>query len=345
MPGTCDVALARFAALHGLNIDLLNGKPIADNAVYRDRSDPYSVRIDSREQLEGFDGSIQAIRIHRLYRFSNSLVQLAHALHTAKHLAASEIQIPYAWYLKPGITRLSPSLVLVNGRRHFQNNRIALEGMYFYGRTLAPACPDRPCLRQLLLPIRPALTLAIEQPVLPADQIVLHLRSGDLFGPNPHPAYFQPPLALYQRVLQQQAWGHVHMVFEDYGNPVVRALADWCASQRLPLSLHSWGLSRDLALMLRAHTLVVGRGTFMPGVVALSQNAREVHSFGPFDQGCTWGLEPIHNLVYTDCKNEYVEGVRPWRDTPNQRELMLSFPTDQLEVRSKSSRATASKTV
>jgi hypothetical protein len=51
----------------------------------------------------------------------------------------------------------------------------------------------------------------------------------------------------------------------------------------LPLTLHSWGLERDLSLLLKAHTLVVGRGTFIPGVVALSENARQVHSFGPFD--------------------------------------------------------------
>jgi hypothetical protein len=334
-------ALERFAARHGLSLDLLQGRPIPDNTVYRDRLDPYSVRLgassssipsESGDQAV-YDGTVQAVRIHRLYRFSNSLVQLAHALHAAHHLGAAAVQLPGAWYLKRGITALTDSLVLANGARYFQRQLHTLEGLYFYGHTLAPACPGRPSLRELLLPIRPALTLAIDEPPLPDDHIVLHVRSGDLFGPDPHPAYFQPPLALYLRALQEQAWGHAHVVFEDYGNPVVQGLVAWCADQRLPLTLHSWGLQRDLALLLRAHTLVVGRGTFMPGVVALSRHAREVHSYGPFDEGGAWGLTHVRNVIYKDRDGAYLRVVRPWRHSPRQRELMLSFPGTQFDTR------------
>jgi hypothetical protein len=334
MADPSDLVLARFAERYGLDLGLLQGNAIAENAVYRERRDPYSVQIASAERRESFDGSIDAIRIHRLYRFSNSLVQLAHAVHAAHHLGAAEIQLPNAWYLKPGITPVSPSLAIVNGVRYYRPDGASLQGLYFYGHTLAPACPNRPSLRQLLVSIRPALKLALEQPALPSDHIVLHVRSGDLFAPDPHPAYFQPPLALYLRPLQEQVWGHVHVVFEDFGNPVVQALVAWCAEKSLPLTLHSWGLPRDLAVLLRAHTLVVGRGTFMPGVVALSQNAREVHSYGPLDEGGVWGLGHIHNLIYADRNEAYLRRVRPWRHRPSQRELMLSFPVDQLDVRS-----------
>lgn len=322
-------ALERFAARHGLNLDLLQGRPIPENAVYRERQDPYSVRLGN--PAAPYDGSIQAVRIHRLYRFSNSLVQLAHALHAAQHLGAAAVQLPGAWYLRPGITLLTDSLALVNGPRHYQRQLHTLEGLYFYGHTLAPACPGQPSLRQLLLPIRPALTLAMDQPPLPEDHIVLHVRSGDLFGPDPHPAYFQPPLALYLRALQSRSWAHGHVVFEDYGNPVVQGLVAWCAERNLPLTLHSWGLQRDLALLLRARTLVVGRGTFMPGVVALSSHAQEVHSYGPFDEGDAWGLQHVRNIVYRDPGGSYHREVRPWRHTPQQRDWMLNFPMDQLE--------------
>jgi hypothetical protein len=332
MAAPSPLVLERFAHRHGLDLDLLQGRPIPDNAVYRDRLDPYSVRLGDATSADTYDGQIQAVRLHRLYRFSNSLVQLAHALHAARHLGAAVLQVPGAWYLRPGITALSPSLALANGRRHYQRQLTTLEGLYFYGHTLAPACPGRPSLRDLLLEVRPALTLAIDQPPLPDDHIVLHVRSGDLYGPDPHPAYFQPPLALYLRALQQQPWGHAHLVFEDYGSPVVQGLIDWCARQRFPLTLHSWGLPRDLALLLRAHTLVVGRGTFMPGVVALSRHAREVHSYGPFDEGDAWGLGYLRNLIYRDRDGAYLRGVRPWRHTPQQRQLMLSFPQDQLDL-------------
>ena len=70
----------------------------------------------------------------------------------------------------------------------------------------------------------------------------------------------------------------------------------------------------------------------MPGVVALSRHAREVHSYWPFDEEGSWGLDHIRNCVYRDRNQAYLKTVRPWRDTPQQRELMLSFPVDQLEL-------------
>lgn len=332
MAAASQQALSLFASRHGLDLDLLQGKPIASMAVFRQRCDPYSVRLPRAMAADSYDGAIAAVRIHRLYRFSNSLVQLAHALDAAHHLGAAEVQLPNAWYLQQGRTQLSTSLALVNGRGNYNRDAATLEGLFYYGHTLAPACPDRPSRRQLLQAIRPALTFAIDQPALPEDHIVMHVRSGDLFGPDPHPSYFQPPLALYLRSLQQRAWAQAHLVFEDYGNPVVPALISWCAQHALPLTLHSWGLARDLALLLRAHTLVVGRGTFMPGVVALSRHAQEVHSYWPFDEEGSWGLDHIRNCVYRDRNQAYLKTVRPWRDTPQQRELMLSFPVDQLEL-------------
>jgi hypothetical protein len=51
---------------------------------------------------------------------------------------------------------------------------------------------------------------------------------------------------------------------------VVRALVALCEARDLPHTLQSGELKEDIQTLMGAHTLVAGRGTFIPAVVGLS---------------------------------------------------------------------------
>eukprot|EP01031_Cornospumella_fuschlensis_P033697 gene33697-40763_t len=44
------------------------------------------------------------------------------------------------------------------------------------------------------------------------DSLVVQLRSGDVFSSNPHPLYYQPPLAMYEYILGLREWRQVIFV-------------------------------------------------------------------------------------------------------------------------------------
>ncbi len=322
-----------FAERHQLDLLLMRGHRIPSPTAHRRRSDPYAVHLGKGATPESFDGRVDALRIHRLERFSNSLAQLCHASHLARRIGARVLEVPDAWYLRRGSTRLADGLEVVNGLSHFPPEHTRLEGRFFYCHTLGALAHPMAGFRSLLQQLRPAMTLALEGEALPDDHLVVHIRCGDIFDRHPHPGYYQPPLAFYTLVLQQRAWGHVHLVFEDFGNPVVLALQQHCRSLGLEVTLHSWGLERDIAFLVRGRHFVAGRGTFMQGVVALSPHARTVYSFWPFDPDHGWGLDGVTNVLIEDRKGRYLRKLRPWRNSRLQRAFMLAYPERLLDLR------------
>jgi hypothetical protein len=323
-----------FAARYGLNLDALNGAHLSTARGYQCRNDPYGVHLGAGAAAEAFDGRVDVLRIHRLERFANSLAQLCHAVHLARRLGVGIVEIPDAWYLRPGRTTLTDGLVLLNGTSHFSGRHTRLEGRFFYCRTLSALADPLPGFRSLLTQLQPALNLSLAGAPLPDDHLVVHLRAGDVFEANPHPAYYQPPLAFYRKVLKRRQWSHVHLVFEDFANPVVLALREHCVAKGLGVSLHSWGLERDLAFLLRGRHFAAGRGTFMQGVVALAPASSTVYSFWPFDPHDVWGLAGVRNVLIEDRRGRYLARIRPWHNTRRQRALMLAYPASSLRVAS-----------
>ncbi|MFQ6539604.1 MULTISPECIES: hypothetical protein [Aphanothece] len=317
---------AIFAARYGISLDHLNGKHVSTARGYQSRNDPYGVHLGAKAMPEAFDGRVDALRIHRLERFSNSLAQLCHASHLARRLGVKIVEIPDAWYVRPGKTTLADGLMLVNGTGHFSRLHTRLEGRFFYCRTLQSLAAPQPGFRSLLSQLQPAIRVSSPDSALPDDHLVVHLRSGDVFEADPHPAYYQPPLAFYLKVLKRRDWSHVHLVFEDFANPVVLALTQYCQGRGIGVSLHSWGLDHDIAFLLRGRHFAAGRGTFMQGVIALAPFASTVYSFWPFDPDNVWGLEGVENILIADRKGRYLKRIRPWHNTVRQRSLMLSYP-------------------
>ena len=59
---------------------------------------------------------------------------------------------------------------------------------------------------------------------LPENDVVIHIRSGDIFKSNPHPNYVPPPLSYYIKKLNKYKYEKIHIVCEDTVNPVVNEL-------------------------------------------------------------------------------------------------------------------------
>ena len=162
------------------------------------------------------------------------------------------------------------------------------------------------------------------------DDLVVHVRSGDVFvGNGAHPGYGQPPLAYYRRIISSREWNKIHLVFEDCGNPVISPLVQFVESLGIPLIRHSGSLESDLSVLLSARTLVAGIGTFMSGVVSISKNVKTIYGF---ERYANWGNVDLNVIMVSDSKRDYVGSIltNNWRNTPEQRELMLTYPDENL---------------
>lgn len=176
--------------------------------------------------------------------------------------------------------------------------------------------------------------------VCPKDQreLTIHIRSGDVFGEPKDvlPLYRQPPLAFYELVIERLVSAgsidRVSLVFEDRGNPCVDALEALLHAKDLPYRMQSGTLAEDLSALIDAPHVVFGFGTFGYSVCRLSKRIETIHYFEPEHGGVYADIPGIgHVFAVRDRAGKYIKPGE-WHNTPAQRELMLSYPIDALEV-------------
>lgn len=177
------------------------------------------------------------------------------------------------------------------------------------------------------------LGLAPVEQYLSRDTLVIHLRGGDVFSERNVSQYGQPPLSFYLAVLNHQLWGRVVLVHQDYRNPVLENIVSECAKRALPCELVSGFLRDDVALLLRAQVLVAGRGTFVPAIAGMSAALSEVYYFED-----KFLILPERNDLkiwrVKDTLGLYKKQVLTsnWSNSPAQRDLMMDYPLEHLEV-------------
>ena len=163
--------------------------------------------------------------------------------------------------------------------------------------------------------------------------LAIHLRGGDVFGSRKPKAYGQPPLAFYEFVLRQSNWRSVVIVHQDHSNPVLPEIQELCRKLNLEFKLQSGPVVEDIAALLKAETIVAGRGTFIPAVANLSRHCRRVFYF---EDKCN--LVPrrtgIELIRVSDQEKTYKEAIlsNNWQNTPEQRDLMVSYPMSSLVI-------------
>lgn len=166
----------------------------------------------------------------------------------------------------------------------------------------------------------------------PESTLVIHLRGGDVYGGNRHLLnHGQPPLSYYELILDHGRWQRVLIVHQGKNMPTLEPLLAACEQRGLTTETQSGSLWADLTTLLKATTIVAGRGSFVPQIVGLSRCVKNVYTF---ESG--YGLAipkkglTVHRVL--DSLGEYRGAVlnKNWTNRPEQRQLQVEYPTSAL---------------
>ena len=183
--------------------------------------------------------------------------------------------------------------------------------------------------------IRPLFNrLPTRFPEKPDDQLLIHIRSGDIFSTWVAPHYPQPPLAFYKlviaRLMAEKRIASIKLVFENRLNPVIPELEAHIAGLGIPFTTQSGTLADDVAALVNGRYLVFGLGTFGPGVCHLSERVEEVYYFASGWPQHFRGIPTIGKIVeVVDRAGAYTK-VGEWDNSPERRQLMIDYPIEQL---------------
>ena len=275
---------------------------------------------------------VDAVLINGFGRFGNSIIQLLNARSIAEQWNVSEVLFHRFDLIKNQNLHLSSTIRLektsLGGRKTKPPWVIwathALNGTHLIDEACSPANAG---VRELLASaVAPQIARSKEHGVLTA-----HFRSGDIFGPNPHRRYGQPPLSFYQKVVLDRGWSRVDIISEDRLNPCSAALESWCREKNIPVTWSCLDLSQTIARVAGASNIVAGRGTFIPSIVFLFPGERSMFLFEPGEEPLLCDPKLTTQQV-RDKQGHYTATVLDdnWLNSAQQRELMLQYPDESL---------------
>lgn len=339
MSGTVDVKLwARqslfdiitFRRLTGVDFDIVGEK--ADRDVYRCYDFVGAEEIETR--------SLVGVAPYENGAFGNCLIQYLLTIGIAKNLNLKYIKLPRLD--RSDVISLTEPLhrdgiTFVPANDPLPSDGYFLSGMFFdipiQGLAgILEQKETREIVKEYIRPLFNKLPRHIEKK--PTDQLLIHIRSGDIFSTWVAPHYPQPPLAFYQLVIQrlmaEKRITSIKMVFENRLNPVIAELEAYIARIGIPLTTQSGTLVDDVAALIDGSYLVFGLGTFGPAVCHLSHHIKQVFYFSSGWPQHFKGIPTIENIVEViDLKNAYTK-VGEWDNSLERRQLMIDYAIENL---------------
>ena len=297
------------------------------------------------------DTKVSALKLRRFGRFGNNFHQLLNAAVLAKALELRDIVLD---------REMLPAALpkeTIGGLRFLDGDNAdfgrALCGHFYFiapfARVFAKASLDTICdtLTNTIQPLYSDLLNRVDPPSI-RRSMHFHFRGGDVFNDNPSQgAYAQPPLAFYKAALShaiaQFGVEVAVIVYEDKKNPCVAAFMEFLSALSFPYSERSGALTGDLLELLSARIICYGFGTFAESILCISQHAkvayafREIEAFAGENKPDRCGIKEIllrkglilH--VVKDSAGAYI-AKHSWINSLEQRELLLSYPHQALEI-------------
>jgi len=205
----------------------------------------------------------------------------------------------------------------------------------YYSEPIEPNVEMRNSVKRVVRRLFPGLETRED---ITGNDLVIHVRSGDIYFRERVGNWGQPPVAYYEKIIREEQWSRVFVVCEDNESPVLLPIAALCDSLGIEHFFQSGTLAEDLALLASATNLVVGRGTFAPAIVLLNMALEKVFFFE--DRFDSKFVDPSTELVrVVDEQGTYRESVLQggWVNSEEQRKLMVSYPTSALGFEGKRS--------
>ena len=297
------------AAGYGLDVAMLNGAPLGSLPWQRE---VYRVRARRDAELAPF----RSLRIKRWLNFGNMVGQLARAVTFARRHDVPLVTGPESVWFESG---------RVAGVRLRLDDSVrgpALEGRFFYGPVLGlESTIPVEVIRGLRSRFAPG-------PAGPVRELAIHIRSGDIFGDDPHPDYWPQPLSYFQAVVDSVRPSRLAIVSQDDRHPALDPFVAWCGERGIGVDVCNGSLRDDLEVLLSARSLCLSVGTMGLATAWLSERVERV--FLPRAEQIG-ELQALGVEVWSADLPD-ASALGPWTGAPEQQAGLLGGPTPPLRV-------------
>tara|TARA_Y100000782_G_scaffold30644_1_gene34113 strand:+ start:45889 stop:46647 length:759 start_codon:yes stop_codon:yes gene_type:complete len=241
-------------------------------------------------------------------RLGNNILQILRAIHFAKLNKHSIIKFKPHSFLSQNVITLDD----------YNRNKEEISGDFFNLSKFNIIDPEPIIMKEHFQKyIAPIFKIKKIDKINNDNTIYIHIRSGDIFNKNPHPAYVQPPFSYYKNIIDH--YNSVNLIFEDNKNPCVNELLKINKVTNI-----SGSLNEDLQKLSSAKNLVIGFGTFGFLLYLINQNLKNIYIpkyfIDTLPKG-SWGDDINIHIVNLP---KYIN-IGEWKNTFEQRKIMLEY--------------------
>ena len=228
-------------------------------------------------------------------RLGNNIIQLSNII---------DIAIAYKHNIKINVKKLNffDLSVIEKYFNKYNNNEIITDKYNFFYNSKLPFSND--IFKQNIEERNKILQKAFlinNINKLPENDVVIHIRSGDIFSSKPHPCYVPPPLSYYTKEIDKYKYEKIHIICEDTINPVVNELLKLYKNAVYEKNT----LEKDIRIILGATHIIFSVGTFIASLMLLSNNNKYLY-----------GMQEL---------KDYYKIMKPWKNTIEQRNYILTY--------------------
>jgi hypothetical protein len=247
------------------------------------------------------------IIFNNLYgRLGNNIIQLSNIIHIA---------IAYKHNIKFNIKKIKffDIIVIEKYFNKYNNSKIITDknnkSSFFFDKNLMPFPKDIfiQNIEETNQILQKAFLIKDINKVKEND-LIIHIRSGDIFSSHPHPGYVPPPLSYYIQEIDKYNYETIYIICEDTKNPVVNELLKLYNNAVYEKNI----LEKDIRIILGATNILFSIGSFIPSLMMLSNNIKFIHT-------------SFKSKYYNKIRQDYNKIMKPWKNTIEQRNYILTY--------------------
>lgn len=267
---------------------------------------------------------LDAIFLLKYNRFGNNILQLINAISLCMYLNIKLIFIPDSfWFINcsiQGPIRFAKFFV----KKHNRFN--ILQGHFFYGYDFW----KYPSVEYDYFLTPHLQSILSHSKIENQEDLVLHIRTGDVFTRNVPPNYAQPPICFWEKIIEKYPNNSVVLLIQDYKNPMIKILAEKYPNTIIKNISEIEAISE----IFFSKNIGISFGTFSSSIIRISNIFQKVYLFGH-----SLGLLKICNkykrlkeVYFINESESYKKIMYPWRSLSKQVLFLLNCSCQNLTL-------------
>lgn len=276
-------------------------------------------------------------------RLGNNIIQLKNCIQIALYYNYEKISIPYHQYFNTTIinidqikkvtdvkiyeyTNIDKNIFIERNKNNIENNEKIISDInnFFYQSKIKNIDINVFNLNiDLTIYILKKIFLIKGKYNFGENDVVIHIRSGDIFNNNQHHQYIMPPLSYYTNILNNNNFNKIYLIAEDKLNPVINKLLELYPNILFKINT----LCEDIEILLSSKNIIESFGSFTKTLLLLSDNVINIYkpSYQEFllENSEKYKKNILH--IYNTDLTDYVDKIKKWKNTPEQKKLMINY--------------------